>query len=122
MRAQTQEELVHMMKLYKYINEQGGRVKLAQIDKPPEVWDSPLAAFEHALKHEKIVTERFNDWVTLAIEINDQVTNNYLQWFVKEQVEEEETVGGVVEKIKTIGDETSGLQKIDQELSTRALK
>ncbi len=111
-----------MMKLYTYINEQGGRVKLAQIDKPPEEWDSPLAAFEHALKHEKIVTGRFNDWVTLAIEVKDQVTNNFLQWFVKEQVEEEETVGGAVEKIKTIGDETSGLQKIDQELSTRALK
>ncbi|MFQ5975753.1 MAG: ferritin [Candidatus Hydrothermarchaeales archaeon] len=122
MRAQTQEEMVHVMKFYDYINEREGRIKLQQIDRPATEWESPLKAFENALNHEKIVTGRINDMVTLAIEVKDQVTNNFLQWYVKEQVEEEESVGGVVEKIKEIGDETSGLQKIDQELSTRALK
>ncbi len=122
MRAQTQEEMIHTMKFYDYINEREGRIKLQQIDGPATEWESPLKAFENALNHEKIVTGRINDMVTLAIEVKDQVTNNFLQWYVKEQVEEEESVGGVVEKIKTIGDETSGLQKIDQELSTRALK
>ncbi len=122
MRAQTQEEMIHAMKFYDYINEQDGRIKLQQIDKPATEWESPLAAFENALNHEKIVTGRINDMVTLAIDEKDQETNNFLQWYVKEQVEEEESVGGVVEKIKIAGDETSRLQKIDQELSTRALK
>ncbi len=117
--AQTKEELVHMMKLYNYINEKGGRIKLSQIDKPPEEWDSPLAAFEHALSHEKIVTGRINDMVKLADDLKDQDTNNFLQWFVKEQEEEEESVGGVVQTLKQRGDTPDGMQTIDQELGTR---
>ncbi len=117
--AQTQEELVHAMKLYNYINEKGGRIKIDQIPKPPEEWESPLAAFEHALSHEKIVTGRINDMVKLTQEINDTDTNNFLQWFVKEQEEEEESVGGVVQTLKQRGDTKDGMQTIDQELGTR---
>ncbi len=117
--AQTQEELVHAMKLYNYINEQGGRIKIDQIPKPPEEWASPLAAFEHALSHEKIVTGRINDLVKLADDLKDQDTHNALQWFVKEQIEEEESVGNVVQKLKQKGDTPDGMQAIDQELGTR---
>ncbi len=117
--AQTKEELVHMMKLYNYINEKGGRIKLSQIDKPPEEWASPRAAFEHALSHEKIVTGRINDLVKLAGELKDQDTHNALQWFVKEQVEEEESVGKVVQKLKQKGDTQDGMDTLDQQLGTR---
>ncbi|MEE8357905.1 MAG: ferritin [Candidatus Hydrothermarchaeales archaeon] len=119
MQAQTQEELVHTMKLYNYINEKGGRIKLDQIDKPPEEWASPLAAFEHALSHEKIVTGRINDLIKLADDLKDQDTHNVLQWFVKEQVEEEESVGKVVQKLKQKGDTSDGMDTLDQELGTR---
>lgn len=119
MHAQTQEELVHAMKLYNYINEKGGRIKLIQIDKPPEEWASPLAAFEHALSHEKIVTGRINDLVKLADDLKDQETHNALQWFVKEQVEEEESVGKVVQKLKQKGDTPDWMDTLDQELGTR---
>jgi len=119
MQAQTQEELVHAMKLYNYINEKGGRIKIDQVPKPPEEWDSPLAAFEHALSHEKIVTGRINNMVKLADELKDQDTHNALQWFVKEQVEEEESVGKVVQKIKQTGDTSDGMNIIDNELGKR---
>ncbi len=119
MQAQTQEELVHAMKLYNYINEKGGRIKIDQIPKPPEEWDSPLAAFEHALSHEKIVTGRINNMVKLADELKDPDTHNALQWFVKEQVEEEESVGKAVQKIKQKGDTSDGMNTLDQELGKR---
>lgn len=119
MQAQTQEELVHARKLYNYINEKGGRIKLNQIDKPPEEWASPLAAFEHALSHEKIVTGRINDLIKLADDLKDQDTHNALQWFAKEQVEEEETVGKVVQKLRQKGDTPDGMDTLDQELGTR---
>jgi len=119
MQAQTQEELVHAMKLYNYINEKGGRIKIDQVPKPPEEWDSPLAAFEHALSHEKIVTGRINNMVKLADELKDSDTHNALQWFVKEQVEEEESVGKVVQKIKQTGDTSDGMNIIDNELGKR---
>lgn len=117
--AQTQEELVHARKLYNYINEKGGRIKLNQIDKPPEEWASPLAAFEHALSHEKIVTGRINDLIKLADDLKDQDTHNALQWFAKEQVEEEETVGKVVQKLRQKGDTPDWMDTLDQELGTR---
>jgi len=85
MKAQTQEEIMHAMKMYDFVNERGGRVILQAIEAPPAEWDSPLAAFEAAYAHEQIVTGRINDLVNLAIEEKDHATNAFLQWFVNEQ-------------------------------------
>lgn len=119
MKAQAQEELYHGMKIYDYINERGGRAVLAAIDQPPAEWDSPLQVFEEVLEHEKKVTGLINDLVDLALEERDHAANIFLQWFVAEQVEEEASVGSVLEKFRLIGDDKSGLFAIDQELSTR---
>jgi ferritin len=89
MRVQTQEELVHAMKFYDFINERGGRVMLQKIDSPPTKWASPLNVFESAYKHEQKVTGLINDLVNLAVGEKDHATNIFLQWFVTEQVEEE---------------------------------
>ncbi|MCK5556801.1 MAG: ferritin, partial [Candidatus Hydrogenedentes bacterium] len=86
MRVQAQEELVHAMKFYDFINERGGRVTLQPVEGPPTEWSSPLDAFENAYRHEQKVTGLINDLVNLAVKERDHATNIFLQWFVTEQV------------------------------------
>lgn len=119
MRVQAQEELVHVGKFFDYIHERGGRATLGAIEAPPKAWDSALAAFEEAYKHETKVTKRVNKLVDLSRELSDHATYNFLQWFVAEQVEEEASVDDVVQKLKLVGGEGHGLFMVDQELATR---
>jgi ferritin len=117
--VQYQEEMVHAMKIYDYINDQGGRVKLIAIAQPPIEFRSPLYMFEKTLEHEKFVTKSINDLVDLAIEEKDHATNIFLQWFVTEQIEEEANDNEIIAKLKLAGKEGSGLFMIDKELATR---
>ncbi len=119
MRVQWQEELAHALKFYDYVNERGGRVVLQPVEAPPSTWDSPLALFEHVHQHEQKVTGMINKLVDLAVEIRDHATNNVLQWFVAEQVEEEASADEVVQKLKLVGDNPSALFMIDRELAQR---
>jgi ferritin len=119
MRLQAQEELMHGMKLYDYINERGGHVFLQTIDQPPATWNSALHVFEKVFEHEQKVTGMINNLVDIAIDERDHATNTFLQWFVTEQVEEESHVGGVVNKLRMIQDDPAGLFVLDQELSKR---
>jgi ferritin len=117
---QAQEELEHSMKFYDFVIQRGGKVHLAQIQAPPTEWDGPLAVFEATLAHEQKVTGLINDLVEIALEEHDHATNIFLQWFVSEQVEEEESVGGVLEQLKLMGDAKGGLFMIDRELAKRS--
>jgi ferritin len=119
MRAQAQEELMHAMKFYEYIVRRGGRVILSAIEEPQIDWDSPLAVFEHVYKHEQKVTGLINDLVDLTASESDHASSNFLQWFVAEQVEEEESANGVLQRIKLTGDSKSGLFMLDSELGQR---
>lgn len=120
MRGQVQEELMHSMKMYDFVNERGGRVILESIDKPKSEWKSPLAAFDEILKHEQLVTGLINDLYELATSEKDHASKIFLQWFVSEQVEEEATVGAVVDKLNLIKGDPSGLFIMDGELGQRA--
>lgn len=117
---QAQEELTHGMKFYDFINQRGGQVGLALIDAPPTQWDSPLAVFEATLEHEQKVTGLINDLMEVAVAERDHATQIFLQWFVSEQVEEEESVGGVLEQLKLMGEAKGGLFMIDRELAKRS--
>lgn len=119
MYAQAQEELMHAMKFYDFINQRGGRVVLSRIDSPPVEWDSPQAVFEETLKHEQKVTGLINALVETALSENDHATNIFLQWFVTEQVEEEDSVGSVLEQLKFLGGAKGGLFMMDRELAKR---
>ena len=119
MRVQAQEEMTHAMKFYDFIHERGGKVSLESIAKPEATWESPLAAFEAVLAHERHVTSLINDLVDLAINEKDHASNIFLQWFVSEQVEEESSAGEIVDKLKLIKDNPSGLFMVDAELSKR---
>ncbi len=114
---QAQEEMEHARKIYDFINERGERVELQEIEKPPFSWDSVLAAFKDALAHEKKVTESIHDLVSLAREHDDYATESFLQWFVDEQVEEEDSVEAIVDKLEKVGD--TGLYVLDQEMGKR---
>ena len=104
MNAQAQEELVHAEKFMNYVNERSGRVILEAIEKPPVEWESGLATFEAALDHERKVSSLINELVALARSENDYMTDNFLQWFVSEQVEEEASAGEVVRKMRLVGE------------------
>ncbi len=119
MKVQYQEEMAHAMKFYDYINDRGGRVLLQAIEAPPTHWDSPLAAFEATYKHEQKVTGLINKLVELAMSEHDHATNIFLQWFVTEQVEEEDSANEIVEKLKLMGDARGGLFMLDRELGQR---
>jgi len=119
MRIQTQEELAHTHKFFDFVAERGGRVKLTAIKAPEIEWKSPLDAFEAAYKHEQYVTSRINDLVAIAREVKDFATDNFLQWFVAEQVEEEATADAIVQDLKRTGDNPQVLMMLDRELGAR---
>lgn len=121
MKCQALEELYHAMKIYDFVAERGGRVKLEAVKKPAESWKSPLAAFQEVYAHETKVTGLINNLVDLAIREKDHAAHNFLQWFVAEQVEEESGTDAVVQKLKLAGDGGPALFMIDQELATRVV-
>jgi len=119
LKVQAMEELFHVSKLFDFINDRDGRVKLGAVDAPPTEWESPVAVFSETLAHERKVTGLINDLVELAETEKDRTTESFLQWFVNEQIEEEATASELLGKIKLIGDNGAGLYMIDQELATR---
>jgi ferritin len=121
MEAQALEEQTHAWKFYNFIHERSGQVVLKAIDGPPTHWDSPIAVFQDVCAHEQKVTRLINDLVDLAIDERDHATNNFLQWFVAEQVEEEASVDEVVQKLKLMGDAKGALFMLDQELGRRTV-
>ena len=117
--VQYQEEMIHVMKIYDYINDRAVQVKLMAIERPPTKFGSPLEMFEKTLEHEKFVTKRINNLVDLAIEEKDHASNIFLQWFVTEQIEEEANDNEIISKLKLVGKDGNGLFMIDRELAAR---
>ncbi|MFC1498017.1 ferritin [Verrucomicrobiota bacterium] len=117
--VQAQEEMTHALRLYNYVNSVGEHAVLGAIDKPQAEYKSLMHMFEETLKHEKKVTSMINDLVNLAAEENDHATEIFLQWFVNEQVEEEENVNEVLSRLKLAGEDGGGLFMVDNELAAR---
>ena len=119
MDVQVQEEHAHAMGMFDYVIERGGRVILEAIEKPEVDWQSPLEVFKAILKHEEYVTSRINALMDVAEETTDRAAIAFLNWYIKEQVEEEANVGGVLAQLELIGDDKNGLFALDKELATR---
>jgi ferritin len=119
MRVQAKEEESHAMKLFDFIQERGGRVALAKIKEPTKEWASPQAAFEAALAHERHISGRIDKLVDLSRAENDHAAEFFLQWFVKEQVEEEATADAIVKRLNMIGESKNGLFMMDHNLGKR---
>ncbi|MBW1783499.1 MAG: ferritin [Deltaproteobacteria bacterium] len=120
--VQYHEEMLHAMKIYEYIQRQGGKIKLMVVQEPPSEWESPLEMFQKTLEHEQFITRSINDLVELAIQEKDHASHIFLQWYVTEQVEEEENDNDILAKLDLVGGESgrsNGLFMIDKELATR---
>lgn len=103
MLAQSQEEMDHTLKFVSYVNSRGGKAIVSAIDAPPADYADVKELFEATLAHEQYVTSLINDIVAVTIEEKDFTTNQWMQWFVTEQIEEEENVNAILDKIKLLG-------------------
>lgn len=119
MRVQVQEENAHAMGLFDYIIARDGKVRLESIDKPPFEWENPLDCFEAIYKHEQLVTSLINELVDVAEEVKDRAAISFLQWYIKEQVEEEANCSEICSKLKLVNDNPNALLLMDQELGAR---
>ncbi len=115
--VQYEEELFHAKKFMKFINEKGGRVTIASMDEVKNEYDSLLDVFEASLHHEQEVTSRIYNLMDIAIDEREHATRSFLNWFVDEQVEEEDNVRAIIDKIKLVKD--AGMYLLDQELAQR---
>ncbi|MBI3023651.1 MAG: ferritin [Thaumarchaeota archaeon] len=122
MRMQSEEELKHALRFYEHLVDSNARVKLMLIQQPPTEWKSALAAFEEAYKHERNVTSSIHELVSLSTKEKDHATYEMLQWFVKEQVEEEKNTNDIIQDIKRVGDDGTGLLILDRELGNRKVE
>lgn len=118
-KVQFEEEQAHARIFMNYVNQRGGRVTLAAIDAVPTSWENPMDAFKATLAHEQKVTALINALYALAIEEKDYASRDRLNWFVNEQVEEEDNCRQLIDKLKLIGDNGMGLYMMSQELATR---
>jgi ferritin len=119
MRIQAAEEKGHAMRFFDFINDRGGRVTLAEIEAPKTQWNSPLDAFQDAYNHELKISGLINDLMNLAAVEKDGAGHDFLEWFVREQVEEEAAAQLIVDQLKLVGDQGVGLYLIDQQLGQR---
>ncbi len=103
MLAQSQEEIEHTKKFISYINSKGGKAVIPAVDIPPSDFEDIKDLFEATLEHEQLITSNINHIVHVTIEENDYTTNQWMQWFVTEQIEEEENVKEILDKIKLLG-------------------
>jgi len=117
--VQVQEEHAHAMGMFNYLNERGGKIELLAIDQPQVEGNTPLTIFEHVLRHEEYVTSRINALCDVAEEVKDRAAMHLLDWYIKEQVEEEANANGLIATLKLIGDDKKALLMLDKDLATR---
>lgn len=118
-KVQVKEETIHGMKIFNYVNMQRGRVRLKEIKEPPMEFGTPMEMFQKTLQHEQFITRSINDLVELALSEKDETTASFLQWYVEEQVEEEENDNEIIDKLKIVGENKDALSALDAELAKR---
>jgi ferritin len=119
MKVQAEEEMFHAEKFFMHITQRGGRVRFTTIKEPTFEWKSPVDAFKASLEHEKHITSCIHDLVALTQEEKDYPSKTLLNWFVDEQVEEEDNVGKIVQELEMVAGDGKGLLMLDRELSSR---
>ena len=118
--AQSQEELVHMSKLVKFVNERGGKVVIPALEKPKDSYESLQELFESFLKSEIFVTEQINHVIFECLDKKDYNIHNFMQWYVTEQLEEEAIARTLLDKLNIIGDDKSGHYLFDRDINAIA--
>jgi len=116
MYAHSDEERMHMLKLFKFVNERGGHAKVSSLDAPPSSFGSFKEMFQTLFDHEVMVSNRINNLIDITLTEKDYATNNFLQWYVSEQIEEEALARNILDKINLIGDDKGGLYLFDNDV------
>lgn len=112
----SDEERVHMMKLLNYVIDRGGNVEVPAVKQPKSDFKTVKEVFEYAYAGEQAITESINKIVTLTMELSDHTTNNFIQWYVNEQLEEENLYRQILDRIELIGESGNALYLIDIEI------
>lgn len=119
MKVQAKEELSHMERFYNFVIIRGGKANFYGLDAPKPTWNSPEDAFKDVYNHEQFITKKINELSKLAKDKNDNATEIILQWFVTEQLEEEDSALDILTKLKLIKDNPQGLLMLDAEMAAR---
>ena len=120
LQLQAKEEFSHAMKIYGYLKDMAAEVTLYEVPKAAVKFASLTEVFEKTAEHERFITESLNKIATMALEEKDLVTYAFLDWFLKEQIEEMATAAGILEKVKLVGDSGTGVYALNAELGRRA--
>ncbi len=118
LRAQAQDEQAHMHRLFKYVYETGALPVIGATKAPPIKYKSVSDLFQQVHAHEKFITSKINELMTLALGEQDHSTVQFLHWYVAEQHEEEHTMQKILDQIKNIGETGSGVYFIDRAIGT----
>lgn len=119
MKIQAQEEMLHGMKFYIFLNNRGCKVELGAFEKPECDFKSIKDVFEKTLEHEKVVTASINNLYSIATKVNDNASIPTLQWFINEQIEEEKNPTDILARLSFIKEDSTGIIMLDQELGAR---
>lgn len=114
----SDEERVHMLKLFHYINDRGGHAVVPAFAAPQKDFNGIQEIFDIVLSHEIKVSNEINALVELCIQEKDYTTHNFLQWYVAEQIEEETLARNIIDKLKLIGEDKGGMYLFDRDLET----
>ncbi|HBF87139.1 MAG TPA: ferritin [Bacteroidales bacterium] len=114
--AQANEERMHMLKFISYVNERGGKAVIPAIKKPPVAFKTVHDMFKQVLTHEEYITDSINEIVATCIEQKDFSTQNWVQWFVTEQIEEEKSVRAIIDKLSLVGKNNDNLYLFDKDI------
>lgn len=119
MEIQHQEEMMHAMKLFRYVHHRGGIVKLSALAAPKVNEGQPIVVFEQALATEKANTSAIHELYAIANELKDYATVSHLKWFLDEQVEEEDSIEQILAHLRIAGNDPSALLLLNQQLGAR---
>ena len=120
MRVQAHEEMLHAMKFFNHLIDRGGKVALKDLKQLKGEWGSPLEVFQDAFEHEKFISQKINDLMSIARQEKEFASEPLLAWFTDEQIEEESNASKITEQLEMVGADKSGLLMLDRELAARA--
>ncbi len=118
-KVQAKEEVDHGMIIFDYMVDRDTKIQLKQIDVPENDFKSPVQVFEKILEHERYVTSSIEAIANLSLDECDLATRNFINWYLKEQVEEEKNATDIITKLKLFGDEKASLYLLNEELAKR---
>ena len=117
--VQYREEMIHFLKFYTYLTDQGVVISLLASKAVPNKYKTLLEMMQKTLQHEQLITSCINELSEQAVKEKDHATQIFLQWFVTEQIEEENNDRDLIAKLKLVGDNGHGILMIDGEMGQR---